>query len=318
MFRHLKTAGVLGMNARIGRYMLPHNPRSHYPRVDDKVQSAQLLESHSLPTVPNYFVFASYGNIRRIKDILAPLTTFVIKPARGAMGNGIVVIQGRHEGHFIRASGRSITLDELRFHCMQITSGMYSLAQTPDCAIVQTKVTADPVFSTIAYQGVPDIRIIVYGGYPVMAMLRLPTKESGGRANLHQGAVGAGIDIATGVVIHAMRHNRTITCHPDTGYALSNIVIPFWERILEIASHCYEVTGLGYLGVDIVIDAEHGPLILEMNARPGLSIQVANNRGLRTALDPFTPYIATARPAAERVAIAKRLTASMPAHHAAD
>ena len=41
-----------------------------------------------------------------------------------------------------------------------------------------------------------------------MAMLRLPTKASGGRANLHQGAIGAGVDLVTGVTHHAVLKNR--------------------------------------------------------------------------------------------------------------
>jgi glutathione synthase/RimK-type ligase-like ATP-grasp enzyme len=44
------------------------------------------------------------------------------------------------------------------------------------------------------------------------------------------------------------------------------------------------MTGLGYLGVDMVIDRERGPLLLELNARPGLQIQVANQAGLRSRL----------------------------------
>jgi predicted ATP-grasp superfamily ATP-dependent carboligase len=38
--------------------------------------------------------------------------------------------------------------------------------------------------------------------------------------------------------------------------------------------------GLGYLGVDIVLDPRRGPLLLEANARPGLAIQHANAAGL--------------------------------------
>jgi len=37
---------------------------------------------------------------------------------------------------------------------------------------------------------------------------------------------------------------------------------------------------MGYLGVDIVLDAQAGPLMLELNARPGLNIQIANQEGL--------------------------------------
>jgi glutathione synthase/RimK-type ligase-like ATP-grasp enzyme len=45
------------------------------------------------------------------------------------------------------------------------------------------------------------------------------------------------------------------------------------------------MTGLGYLGVDMVIDQERGPLLLELNARPGLQIQVANQKGLLKHLE---------------------------------
>jgi hypothetical protein len=35
----------------------------------------------------------------------------------------------------------------------------------------------------------------------------------------------------------------------------------------------------------MVLDADLGPLVLELNARPGLAIQIANGRGLRGTLD---------------------------------
>lgn len=49
---------------------------------------------------------------------------------------------------------------------------------------------------------------------------------------------------------------------------------------MKLAAGCYELCGLGYIGVDMVLDEEKGPLILELNARPGLNIQIANDCGL--------------------------------------
>jgi hypothetical protein len=40
------------------------------------------------------------------------------------------------------------------------------------------------------------------------------------------------------------------------------------------------MTGLGYMGTDMVLDKEEGPMVLELNARPGLAIQIANGAGL--------------------------------------
>ena len=60
--------------------------------------------------------------------------------------------------------------------------------------------------------------------------------------------------------------------------------MPWWDEILLLAARCYEVTQLGYLGADVVLDKDHGPMILELNARPGLAIQTANGQGLHTRL----------------------------------
>jgi predicted ATP-grasp superfamily ATP-dependent carboligase len=67
------------------------------------------------------------------------------------------------------------------------------------------------------------------------------------------------------------------------------------------------VTGLGYLGVDIVLDRDKGPMLLELNARPGISIQNANRFGLRDRLRQALVLADERLDAAERVKIAKQL-----------
>jgi alpha-L-glutamate ligase-like protein len=128
------------------------------------------------------------------------------------------------------------------------------------------------------------VRVVAFKGVPVMAMMRCATHESDGKANLHQGAVGVGLDIATGKSVRAVQHNHLVTEHPDTGACFQSLQIPYWERVLDLAASCVEMTGLGYLGADIVLDRERGPMLLELNARPGLAIQVANQAGLRHRL----------------------------------
>ncbi len=124
------------------------------------------------------------------------------------------------------------------------------------------------------------MRVITLLGYPAMAMLRLPTRVSNGKANLHQGAIGVGIDIQTGLTCGGVLHNEPIAYHPDTLNTTVGLQVPHWDKILNIAAAAYELTGLGYLGVDIVLDKFEGPLMLELNARPGLNIQIANRCGL--------------------------------------
>ncbi len=162
----------------------------------------------------------------------------------------------------------------------------------------------DPIFERYSYEGVPDIRVIIYKGYPAMAMFRCSTRESDGKANLHQGAVGVGINMATGKSLFAVQHGDVVTHHPDTGYDFSELQIPYWEKMLTLSASCYEVTHLGYLGVDIVLDKNLGPLILELNARPGLAIQIANQTGAVKRFDEIDKQ-------AEGVDVAHRVAFSM-------
>jgi alpha-L-glutamate ligase-like protein len=148
--------------------------------------------------------------------------------------------------------------------------------------------------------------VIVYRGYPAMAMVRLPTRASDGKANLHQGAVGAGVDLSTGTTLSGVLDNLPVEDHPDTGAVVSGLQIPHWDFILESSARGYEVTGLGYLGVDMVIDANLGPLILEMNARPGLNIQIANRTGIGNRIKRIEEIYDAAATPAERAAVARR------------
>ncbi len=285
------------------------NPRRLYPRVDDKALTKQLALEAGMPVPDLYGIIDNQGDIRRFAEIVADYDSFVIKPAQGSGGQGILVITGRSKRKrdcFRLSSGVLITEAEIAHHISNIVSGQYSLSGSLDKALIEYCVHFDPIFAEVSYQGVPDIRVIVYRGYPTMAMVRLPTRASDGKANLHQGAVGAGVDIAQGVTLTGVLKNDLVEEHPDTGALIAGLEIPQWDFILESAARGYEVTGLGYLGVDMVIDADRGPLILEMNARPGLNIQIANGTGLSNRIRRIDEiYDAKATPA-ERAAIARR------------
>jgi alpha-L-glutamate ligase-like protein len=283
--RYLRQLGVLGMNARNALYIGPNNPRRFYPRVDDKLLTKQLAIDAGIAVPELYGIVETQHGAGRIDRILDGRTDFVIKPAHGAGGDGITVITGRIGSSYRKASGVPMDLDELSHHISNILSGMYSLGGRPDRAMIEYRVHAHPVFNSIAYHGVPDVRVIVYRGYPVLSMVRLPTRLSDGKANLHQGAIGVGVDIGSGRTTHGVWREAPVTVHPDTMYSIAGVEVPDWETVLQLSARAYELTGLGYLGVDIVIDSSLGPLILELNARPGLSIQIANRIGLRSRLE---------------------------------
>ena len=282
----LRELGVVGINMRNARFLLPNNPRRLYRLVDDKLQTKALAEKEGLSVPETYAVIRSPHDAVRLEKLLADRPSFVIKPARGSGGKGVLVIDGRDKELYLKPSGAGLTGDEIRHHVANILAGLFSLGGQRDCALVEYRVRPAKVLTDISYQGAPDIRVVMLYGYPVMAMLRAATRESDGRANLHQGAIGIGIDLATGLTVRAVHHGKPIERHPDVDVGLIGIQMPEWNKILEISAICQEMTGLGYLGVDVMIDQHLGPLMIEVNARPGLAIQMANGVGLMRRLEP--------------------------------
>jgi alpha-L-glutamate ligase-like protein len=282
--RRLKAIGILGMNRRNAACILDYNPRGLFPVVDDKLRLHGLCRSIDVPTPDIYAVIGRHSELRHLRQTIGPRGDFVIKPNHGSAGRGVLVLCGRDGDDFVRHNGERLRYEQLRQHVSDILSGLYSLGGRPDEALLQQRVQLHAAFRRISYNGIPDIRIIIYRNEPVMAMLRLPTRQSNGRANLHQGGLGTGIELATGCTHHAVQRNRMVAAHPDTGAAVIGVRVPYWRDVLAMSRRVAAAVRLGYIGVDIVVDERRGPLLLEANARPGLAIQIANGRGLAPAL----------------------------------
>lgn len=313
----LKHSGILGMNKRNIAYISRHNPRHLYPLVDNKLKTKLLAQQANITTPNLITTIESQHDVSQLAQRLANSQGFAVKPAKGSGGKGILVLNRHDEHHFVKNNGNLITLLDLQRHVSNILSGLYSLGGAPDVAIIEELIEFDPQFNGYSFEGVPDIRVIIFKGFPVMAMMRLATRASDGKANLHQGAVGVGLDIATGKPLHAVQNGQSILHHPDTGQDLSLLKIDNWHELLVLAASCYEVTGLGYLGADMVLDLTKGPMLLELNARPGLTIQVANGTGLLHRLEPIerlSPSELNQNPQ-KRVALAQEWFASDPLIH---
>lgn len=280
----LRNAGILGMNSRNFKFIAKLNKRNLYPLVDDKVQTKALALQYGINTPRLIGIIEYQHEVNKLLELVKDWNSFVIKPAHGSGGKGVLVIKSHDLNTFTTPSGRILSYKEIYQHISNTLSGLYSLGGQYDTAVIEEMVNFSHIFDNYSYQGIPDVRVIVYKGYPVMAMTRLATAASGGRANLHQGAVGVGLDVKTGRTLKAVMRNVPITHHPDTGADLSKIEVPFWREHLLIGAKAYEMTGLGYLGADIVLDADKGPMMLELNARPGLAVQIANGIGLGKVL----------------------------------
>ncbi len=282
-----KRKKILGMNSRNLEYVRACNLKKAKEIADNKILSKRILKKGEIP-VPN--LIAKIKTIEELENFdwnILP-DSFVLKPNRGFGGEGILVVYGRKKNRidaWVKADGSIITISDLRSHIQNIIDGAFSLAGVSDTAFFEERLKLLKAFKPYTFKGIPDIRVIVYNKVPVMAMLRLPTKESQGKANLHQGAIGVGIDLANGVTTTALHNHKIIEYVPGTRMLLSGIKIPYWSDILKLAVKAQEVTGLGYLGADVAIDKERGPVFLELNARPGLSIQIANLDGLKRRLE---------------------------------
>ena len=286
-----KISSILGLNARVKLFSYNYNKPLGKKIAGSKLRTKKTLRRAGIP-VPDI-----YAKFRHPKDLIdfdwkkLP-GTFALKPNKGMGGAGIIVIKKRAKDSsadsgltWVTTQRKRVTVDDLKLHILDILEGAFSIRNVPDIAFVEEYVGRHKAFRRYAYRGTPDIRVIVFNKVPVMAMLRLPTKESKGKANLHQGAVGVGVDIATGITTKAIWHGKQIRQKPGTKRKLHGIKIPSWTKILEIAVQCSEVVDLGYVGVDVALHPEKGPVIWELNHQPGLSIQLANMEGLKKRLE---------------------------------
>jgi alpha-L-glutamate ligase-like protein len=276
---------VLGRNERYLKYIRPYNRKKAIRIADNKVLSKLILAKNNIPVPKKIKLISNRSQLNSFNFDLLP-KSFVIKPVRGVRGGGVEIFYNRDkQGRWIRADRSRMNINDLKSYMQDILDGKYSLFNQPDKVLIEERVRPHKNFKPYIYKGTPDIRIIVSNKIPIMSYVRLPTKESNGKANLDLGAIGAGIDIAVGKTTDAIIGKSTsIEYVPGTRLPLSGIRIPYWNKILKYAVEASKVTGLGFAAIDFLIDQDLGPLIVELNARPGLSIQLANQDGLRWRL----------------------------------
>ena len=169
--QELRKPGILGINRRNGDYVLPNNPREHYPRVDDKALTKELCRRRQIPVPETYALIERHGDVAKFLDLIGHRAGICRQAGRRQRGP-------RHRRHrparrqrLLQLQRRASPLADMTYHLMTILSGLYSLAGQPDRIIIEQRIIRHPVFESIAVGGTPDVRIILYRCVPVMAMV---------------------------------------------------------------------------------------------------------------------------------------------------
>jgi len=279
--RETLSFGIVGMNFRNRHLVDLLNARPEMAVARDKIATKARLGKFGIATPE------TITTIRRGADIAPALQRlisrgggFVVKPARSARGRGILLCRSIDPGGVSKLGGDRLSREEFVFHLHQILHGEFSFGRPDDTILVEQLIEPDRDWILPGLPGPPDLRIILCDGRIVMAMARLPTKRSDGRANLHCGAVGVGIDLDTGRTLGGVLHDRPADRHPDLLLHLEGHVVADFDACVTLAVRCREAFRLGYMGIDIMRDVQSGPHVLEVNARPGLGLQIANRRGI--------------------------------------
>lgn len=282
----VKASHILGMNARTQLYTALNSSKAKKFGFS-KLRAKNFLKKHSIQVPELYAVVSSREELRNF-EWNNTRGSFAVKPANGSAGKGIIVIKkhDKKRNVWIDVDDEEYTEEDLDLHVSDILEGRYTTWGSKHAAIIEERIGIHPDLEPYVEIGTPDVRIILYNNIPIMAMTRLPTESSNGRANLDQGAIGLGIDMGTGKTVYGLSGKKTMIQYiPKNGQSVKGIQIPYWKECLRTAVRVSNATGYVFMGVDLFIDPERGPMVAEVNGFPGLSIQLANYAGLRRRLE---------------------------------
>lgn len=274
---------ILGLNSRYLDYILNSNTKEKIKFADSKLKTKQYLQARGIAVPRLHAIIDSHESLSKF-DFGNLNTSTVLKPNQGSRGRGIIPIKNIKNNKIITVNEKEYEFSEIKSHIADIIDGKYSLGNIRDTAFFEQRIITDKSLQDLSYKGLPDIRVVVYKNTPAMAMLRLPNKESEGKANLDAGAYGFGIDIGNGKLTYLIKGKKILSDFKGEIDIPEDFKIPYFQEILEMVCECQKLTGLGYLGCDIALDQNMGPVLIELNARPGLKIQLANKAGLKTRL----------------------------------
>jgi len=270
-----KNYWILGQNARNLNFISKYNDDLAKSLADSKIKTKEFLSKKWVKIQESLAVIKNHKELEDFDLNSLPLP-FVVKPNSGYWWKWIIVFEKKDkENNFITTDLEKYSLKNLQNHISDILDGFYSLSGSRDRAIFERKIILDHSIELLWKFWLPDIRVIVFNSVPVIAMMRVPTANSKWKANLHMWACWLWVDIWSGKITYITQFRKMIKSIPGI-WDVRWVEIPHWEEILKLAVKVQQVTNIWYIWCDIVLDNNFGPLLLEMNVRPGLEVQVAN------------------------------------------
>jgi len=297
---------VLTMSVRNREFVARYNPPATMAKLG-KDEAKRILIPLGIPMAKTYGILRTREDVQALQAWMETHHRFVLKPASGHGGEGILLVRWQGDGSYDTSLG-PLTARGIEAHALAILTGDYG-GDHRDAAVLEELLERAEALRDLSPIGLADVRVISFRGYPVMAMMRIPTAASGGKANLHLGALAAGVRLSTGTIIHCVWRGAPQPDHPDTGTRLLGLTVPSWDEILELAAEAQRLSGLGFAGVDVTLDARQGPVVMEVNRRPGLEIQNANAAGLLRRLRIIEGLRDGHVPVEERLLVVRQLDA---------
>ena len=271
---------ILGLNYRNLKLQV-FNKKDAVNFANNKLKTKHFFSVRGIPVPKLMGIFKDREDVNKF-DFANLNKDFVIKPNQGSEGKGIIPFKERKGDKFITVSNKEYTINELKNHIINITQGIYNNGYK-DIAFFEQRIKNSPELNKITYKGLPDVRVFCYNQIPIMAMLRVPTKESEGRANLAENAMAIGINLSNGEPNYYYYKGKISKKDPINKNPIKKI--PNFIRVLQVAVKCAQLSKLKLVGCDIAFNEKNEPCLIEINARPGLKIQLANKDSLKERIN---------------------------------
>jgi len=308
---------ILGNNARNLLYIKKFNDKKAIRLANNKLETKNFLSERGIPFAKTYWIISNRNELYDFDFSYLPKKTFVIKPNQWSKWEWILIVKNvtkkemiynnknnniinkfekrrtRHipyktipnnKSEIYHIWNREINDPTFRRYLLDIIDWKYSMTMWNDKVIIEEKLNPWELFKDFCERWLADIRVVVFNLVPIATMIRVPTKYSGGKANLAQWWLGLGIDIGSGKITSMSRKNKIYTRKFPKEFAhFFGKQIPYRKDILFLSSKAQYYVNLGYLALDRVITNEW-PKLLEINARAGLEVQKVTNTPLEKIL----------------------------------